>query len=527
MKKTILQLAFIVLAVNVVFISAGWAATCTGSGLVWNCPAGASVSDVQSALNSASDGATINFAAGSYTWSSLIHPIDGKGVSLIGAGARLSVVNIAGGGIDLEGSTVDKQYRISGFTFTGVPGGSAVIWIVPLGGYTLSNMRVDHNTFDSLDPGSRHGALAILFGAAASTPTGTTTALVDHNTFSGANEFMGVKVLGPGAAGAAPSSPKGTANNIFVEDNIVNFTSDIGAGAGFIDCWNSGSVVLRHNTVVNSIIGAHDADHGGGCLSFEVYNNTLTATSGNMWPGGTRLIHHQGSGEEIIFNNSFTAVGKKSGDAMAVTDYRGCPNSQTGTALAECDGTQSIDGNRSPAGTHYGYPCWRQPGRMNAGSRTSTGQPGSLSPLYEWNNYWSDTNAQVVFNVGNPWGCTGPPTPLTHIVQNRDYYDAVSASAQTSPTSPYNGTTGMGFGTLANRPATCTTNALETGGGVGYFATDQGAQGTLYRCSATNTWTVQYQPYTYPHPLQGTVASGGRTTSKPNPPKGLRIINRY
>jgi hypothetical protein len=41
----------------------------------------------------------------------------------------------------------------------------------------------------------------------------------------------------------------------------------------------------------------------------------------------------------------------------------------------------------------------------------------------------------------------------------------------------------------------------ETGGGVGYFATDQGAQGTVYRCSAANTWTVHYTPYAYPHPL--------------------------
>ena len=38
--------------------------------------------------------------------------------------------------------------------------------------------------------------------------------------------------------------------------------------------------------------------------------------------------------------------------------------------------------------------------------------------------------------------------------------------------------------------------------------TDQGAQGTLYRCSGTNTWTVHYTPYAYPHPLViGSVAA--------------------
>lgn len=47
-------------------------------------------------------------------------------------------------------------------------------------------------------------------------------------------------------------------------------------------------------------------------------------------------------------------------------------------------------------------------------------------------------------------------------------------------------------------------------GGVGYWATDVGTwnsnggpgeQGTLFLCSAANTWTAYYQPYFYPHPL--------------------------
>jgi len=75
---------------------------------------------------------------------------------------------------------------------------------------------------------------------------------------------------------------------------------------------------------------------------------------------------------------------------------------------------------------------------------------------------------------------------------------------QTNSTTPFNGTATIGFGhgTLANRPTTCTT-------GVGYWATDQGnwnqsgsgGQGQLYVCTATNTWTLSYTPYTYPHPL--------------------------
>ena len=73
----------------------------------------------------------------------------------------------------------------------------------------------------------------------------------------------------------------------------------------------------------------------------------------------------------------------------------------------------------------------------------------------------------------------------------------------------------------ASRPATCTI-------GVGYWATDQDCttvadancgvdpatpiSGTLYRATETNTWTLFYQPYTYPHPLRG---EGGADATAP------------
>lgn len=134
------------------------------------------------------------------------------------------------------------------------------------------------------------------------------------------------------------------------------------------------------------------------------------------------------------------------------------------------------------------YPCADQIGR-GAGAYVSGTNPTPVAPmnqasdpLYEWLNSHNGSNQSAILS-NNP----------THVQQNRDYYDW---------TSSFDGTSGVGSGTLASRPSSCTK-------GVGYWATDQGnwnqsgsgGQGELYVCTATNTWALYYEPFTYPHPL--------------------------
>jgi hypothetical protein len=138
----------------------------------------------------------------------------------------------------------------------------------------------------------------------------------------------------------------------------------------------------------------------------------------------------------------------------------------------------------------------------------------SIDPIYEWNDTGWAPNSFGGYGKNVTPSTANPNAP--QLIENRDWYSDNSggtSKVQTSSSSPFNGTVGVGFGTkvLPNyRPATCTT-------GVAYFATDEGSwntsgngfgNGNLYVCTSTNNWTLTYTPYTYPHPLD---SNGGCT----------------
>ncbi len=495
--------------------SRAWAA-CSGSSLTWTCPAGSTIAHVQAVLDTlypSTDGATITFAAGSYDWSTgtPIYLYNTYGVTLICATEAACTVTNGYNTIQFYQLAGENTftYRISGFAFSG--GGTVFPWYPYTTGVTrLNNCRIDHNTFTNIDSGSTLFSI----GQSGVGVHGKFKCVIDHNTITATDNHNVLTYIGPGSTDDPQqyaASVRGTADNIFFEYNTVTFTNMVNAGAGCVDLLYQASVVVRFNTFTNCLTTAHGVTHGPN-VNYEYYNNTQIRTTGS---GGSatdciRCFHHQGSGEIMIFRNTFTpgSLDTLSAFAIEMTHYRSATAVDGGydAALGRCDGTSVIDGNVAPTITLLGYPCWMQPGRAPAG-----GSPiyGTLSPVYVWQNVDSQNGNKVDVAVDDPW--SGPPYPTDHVQANRDYYNAVSKDAQTSASSPFNGTTGMGYGTLANRPTTCTTNPDEAGGGVGYWATDQGSwntsgsggQGLLYRCSATNTWTLEYTPYDNPHPLAG------------------------
>jgi hypothetical protein len=213
----------------------------------------------------------------------------------------------------------------------------------------------------------------------------------------------------------------------------------------------------------------------------------------------------------MFFSNTVPLGISQYGTMLQLDDYR---ETNSWFPWGQCNGTP-LDGNNAlwdSAGSPTG-PCLDQPGRGKgvlisragcsggSGSCTNAGWPGeALDPVYAWLNTKNGTADPPV----STYTCAACSA-------NRDYYNG---------TASFTGATGVGVGTMALRPSSCTT-------GVAYWATDQGnwnqsgsgGQGQLYRCSAPNTWTLYYTPYTYPHPL--TQGAGGGTPT-PAPPTNLQ-----
>jgi hypothetical protein len=546
------------------FVPSAARAQCAGGGAAFSCASGSSVAQIQAAWNAMSGGGTVTLAAGSYNFNSHFDMAQNTGGgTLICATAPLTIgaattnqcavtVTSFFGLSQINnapaGGTNNNLYRVSGFQIIDPAFNTTIFWIESGCAHygtactgTLGAFRFDHNTVDQSGE-SVTIYISDIFSYV------QVYGVIDHNIIKSSSSWGGS--AGDGGilqwvGGTNPTdgaSQLGTGNNLFVETNTIDFSysgvTDNG-GFGIIDSWGGAAIVARYNTSVDGLWTAHAVTHGGGYSNLEFYGNNVSMDAGAVAEGFQdcyRCFHSQGADTNIFWNNTFTPYSGHSGNVLDLTSYRDYAYGAGGTpggsgasvdgSFPACDGTQSFDGNRSG---QYGYPCWHQPGRA---------PNGTYQPTYAWNNRWSD-GTSFVNNGGNSFSTFGgtPPPSCTpqpagtceywdlHMVANRDYYEPVSPNAQSNATTPFNGSTGVGFGTLANRPTTCTTSSETAFGhgaaGVGYFATDQGPQGTLYACVATNTWAVFYTPFTYPHPLVG-----GGPPQAPNPPTNLTgVVN--
>ena len=491
------------------------------------------VSDVNAVINGpthvAVNGDTIIIPAGSCSWSSGI-TISGVGISILGTGtpntgpstmgagtSTTSIASTISGGtsalFSVSGLTQGQLMRISLINFPSetntnpATGVGALIFNGTCNSSGCPNLHIDNTTWGSTWNGAYLPAGSIVFAY-------NVLGLADHNTINGPDgeapyfvndnlpAWMGVGQFGDNSW--AQPDTMGTAQAFYFEFNIfdsgVASETDYGyASAG------GGRFVCRYNTysdVATEAVscGGHGTSSGGrprGMRHMEVYGNQLTCTSSSGCYGPMSF----NSGTGYIFNNTWNSTGGGFFNGYSAVNAQ---RLQAGTwaPWGQCNGSGAWDLNSG------GSPvaCLDQPGRgqgtyMSGTTPTPAAWPSEvLEPVYEWGD--SVTG-----------GFTSPiVTGSSTLNVNNDYYnETTNQIAQTSATSPFNGTSGAGHGTLANRPTSCTT-------GVAYWATDQGswnsgcgsgAQGELFKCTGTNTWTLSYTPYLCPHPLE---AGGGSAT---------------
>lgn len=507
------------LAVSVLLTASPATASCTGSSPTWNSTP--DKSSVQTCVTNASNGDTINVVAGSASWSGAI-TISGKGLTIIGAGIGNTV--ITGGSFFLDSipapsKSATPSVRISGFTFA-------------LGGNMLTlqdvkGFRIDHNAF------SQTSAVNCIMSYGFAT---TNWGVLDHNTFTYCQQESlggdyGNSLNGDNIAWSM-ANPVGTQYAIYYEDDT--FTNPDGSSNGYFNCFDAyqgGAYVVRFSSLSGCRFEAHgvQGDNSRGTRSWEMYNDTLSNPSKPSYRpwlirAGTGMVFHNTSDGSFL-SNVFNIDGPRLEEdsiASQVPKWQFCDGTNQSSYLTTPGTTGGYTTFPSPktlivdAQGAGGYRCRDQigsgPDSSTWASGWSTTPPSqSLAPAYIWKNSSAGGELPVQLN------CEAPGTKLCNnqasntLVQNRDYFTYASS---------FDGTAGVGEGIAANRPTTCAK-------GVGYWATDEGSwnqkvspntSGRLYVCTSTNTWTLYYTPYAYPHPFVTGNQSG------PTAPTGLQAI---
>jgi hypothetical protein len=446
-----------------VLVTRVWAADLTA--------ASCSSADVQAAVNKAAPRDRVFVPAGTCTYTSAVNIPDGKHITIQGAGINLTTIS-AGREVrvfNLNGSAT----RITGFTFNQ---GQIVI-----GGddtAPVQDWRIDHNRFVGANINAST-AIEIKCPFAVS-PKGTfCRGLIDHNNFENGLQVLPwgwAPVASLHAAWSVPTN-LGSPDTVFIEDNT--FSGPAGQTFQAIDTNYSGRFVFRFNTLTSMSVSVHSLQQWRGSRAWEIYRNRAT---GDGWTAG--LIR---AGVGVAWGNQHDSTR----GPFVLDNARSVE--PAGHNYGACNGASAADENLPG---QQGYACRDQIGMgrdvclSNPSSTTSTAT-GWCAQAREPSYFWVNRTGSSITEVDT--GGRGLST--LHVLSNRDFYNEISS---------FSGASGVGSGPIAKRPAACSP-------GVAYWVTDEGSwnttlpantSGRLYKCTAPNTWTLYYTPYTYPHPLQ-------------------------
>jgi len=439
-----------------------------------------SLTDVQSAVTNIARGGTVNVPAGSCTWSGSITL--SKGITITGAGVGNTTITDSGVVFQVNPDSTaisnSEKIKTNGFTLNGNNSAVTLINVQGANGITGTKpymyLIIGDNKFQNTSPSSSTLVGAVIQADADS--NGQLRGVIYHNTFDRCNiilRFFSNDDTREWSNTAFNQLSYGTSDNVYFEDNTIMYSSSYGGdNPGWIETGQGGRLVARYNTwnltnatTPQEIWDIHGFQNWNGTVNsgqtstmvVEYYGNTLT----NM--GTYRWINHRGSWG-LFFDNVLTGSGGNSIDLYGMSTPASCPS------------------DINPTPTNYN-PV--------------------INNTYFFNNTQNGSNvAASVVSTGNPTHCT--------VAANSNWWNynasctasACSSGVGTGTTAPTGTcTTGVGFWVASTPSATTSSSVIQSA--------------SLYKCTATNTWTKYYSPYTYPHPLRST------TSTSINPPTNL------
>src|SRR3989344_8468128 len=263
--------------------------------------------DVQSAINQAQSGDTVQVPAGSCSWTNGV--VITKAIRLLASGA-VTITDNYTAAADLVAITESSagNIRISGFTWVKGTGpntsyGNAVIGMNM--GTNGKPILIDGNTFMMSTTGG-------------SIRASTNRGVIWNNIFKGqiaapgySNNASALRHKGAPASSWKTAANYGTADtngtaNLYFENNTLNLLME------GIDVDDNARPVIRYNAIENSVVGHHgnDTSATGGRYS-EIYNNTFVwnpAGGGlNIPPNNNGFIVLRG-GSSLIHDNSIQNI---------------------------------------------------------------------------------------------------------------------------------------------------------------------------------------------------------------------------
>lgn len=492
-----------ILLISILYPGLLWAA-CGGTSpnLV---AASASRDEVMDCISKAARGDTVNVPAGTESWAAESQGCTAntmlcmkKGIKLQGAGAGSTIITLTGtatnGAVcyeaDADSISNNQPFEISGFTFDGggVDYAEGLLNIKNSSTTTvLSNIKIHHNKFQN-DNGN---------GTAISM-NGPLYGVAYLNTFD--KIAFSIRSFGydDNAWDIIPRE-YGTANNFYFEDNTIQASSS--GNSGFYMVGQGGGIVYRYNShdQTNST-GQQFGDHHG-LQSMETSEGGECQSNPATCDPTRRSCDQWSHIKSENYGNLFTNV---EANILEWATLRGSWTLMFNNLM------NSGIGDRRPEYSQYSCDtCISEVDRESTDSM-------HIQNTYVWNNIAGSTVMNLTKNLDMCEGSPGSPYTITADI---DYfnYDAT-----------FDGTSGVGCGTLASRPACASGCTL----GVGYWATTQSCDtitpmvgvspstpisGTLYKLTGAGTWTQIFTPYQYPHPLRGLGAvhsfGSGSTTS--------------